>query len=457
MRTQSYDDDAQLNSSLGYTSGGTPVASEQLGFGYGGGWNMTSRSVNGTPSSYIVNDLNQVTNAANVPCSYDQNGNRITSGQGSGTTQYTYDDENRLTRVSYSTAYRTDFTYDGLGRLRVRSEYTYYYGQWNVSSVTRYIYDGKRVIQERNQSNTPLVSYTRGRDLSGSLEGAGGVGGLLARSHGYSGGNWTTHSFYHADSNGNVTYMINSAQSMVASYEYDPYGRTISSSGSLAAANVYRFSSKELHLNSGLYYYLYRFYDPNTQRWINRDPLGERENYNLYTLAANSPVDHFDVFGLHGNPVSGPGGPVGGPEPPVSPPIIVPPYYNPGFWNGTGGNNCYNYALDQPTGDFRQPCGGFPTGSLEDCTSLKNKVFADGGRVPDNSGNCPAGTHKIRLWANGLPSGAGGDLHFYRQDCDGSWSNKPGVNPVGRVQNPSSYGSYQNCGDLCVANQPLRF
>src|SRR5713226_212002 len=41
-----------------------------------------------------------------------------------------------------------------------------------------------RVIQERTgTNNTPAVSYTRGLDLSGTLEGAGGIGGLLARSH----------------------------------------------------------------------------------------------------------------------------------------------------------------------------------------------------------------------------------------------------------------------------------
>jgi hypothetical protein len=48
-----------------------------------------------------------------------------------------------------------------------------------------------RVIQERDGSNNPLVSYTRGTDLSGSMEGAGGIGGLLARSSGYSSGNLT--------------------------------------------------------------------------------------------------------------------------------------------------------------------------------------------------------------------------------------------------------------------------
>ena len=50
---------------------------------------------------------------------------------------------------------------------------------WRVSSETRYRYDGMRVIQERNASNVPQVSYTRGTDLSGAVEGAGGIGGLL--------------------------------------------------------------------------------------------------------------------------------------------------------------------------------------------------------------------------------------------------------------------------------------
>src|SRR5207302_185233 len=107
------------------------------------------------------------------------------------------------------------------------------------------------VIQERDINNNPTVSYTRGSDLSGTMEGAGGIGGLLARSSGYSAGNWNTNNFYFADGNGNITYLLNSSQSMVAKYRYDPFGNIISSSGALASANVYRFSSKEIHVNSG--------------------------------------------------------------------------------------------------------------------------------------------------------------------------------------------------------------
>jgi RHS repeat-associated protein len=157
---------------------------------------------------------------------------------------------------------------------------------------THYIYDGMRVIQERDENNTPTVSYTRGTDVSGTMEGAGGIGGLLARTDG------NGSAFYHADGNGNVTALVNGSQTLVASYRYDPFGKTNSSSGTLANANVYRFSSKEIHANSGMYYYGYRFYDPILQRWLNWDPLQEDSGINLYRFGLHNPNLYVDALGL---------------------------------------------------------------------------------------------------------------------------------------------------------------
>ena len=91
---------------------------------------------------------------------------------------------------------------------------------------------------------------------------------------------------------------MNSSQTAAATYKYDPFGTTLAQSGTLASANVYRFSSKEFHLASGLYYYGFRFYDPNLQRWLNRDPIGELGGVNLYCNAANNPINRFDSLGL---------------------------------------------------------------------------------------------------------------------------------------------------------------
>ena len=194
---------------------------------------------------------------------------------------------------------------------------------------TRSLYDGLLLVQERTSANTPVVTYTRGRDLSGSLAGAGGIGGLLARSHGYSGGNWSSHNAYHADGNGNVTALVNSAGALQARYRYDPYGRYLAGGGTLASANVLRFSSKPWvgfggSATSGLYYYGYRFYDPYLQRWLNRDPKGERGDRNLYRYTANSPYRFFDPYGL--DLISIPGGPPITPFPPIpkTPPQPLP-------------------------------------------------------------------------------------------------------------------------------------
>jgi len=149
---------------------------------------------------------------------------------------------------------------------------------------------------------SPTVQYLHGRDLSGTVDGAGGIGGLLARSHGYSSGSWAYHNFYHSDGNGNVTALVNTGGTLQASYIYDPYGRYLSGTGTLLMSNVMRFSSKpwigfQGAATSGLYYYGYRFYDPYLQRWLNRDPISERAGQNVYAFVHNRPTSLRDPFG----------------------------------------------------------------------------------------------------------------------------------------------------------------
>jgi len=205
-------------------------------------------------------------------------------------------------------------------RLRVRKEYAWRSGAFTPTNEVRYVYDGMLVIQERNANNIPLATYTRWLDLSSSRQGAGGIGGLLARTdNGLWNGSGTdgAHTYYSADGNGNVTCLLNSRQIVVGRYVYDPYGNTLSMSGPMATVNPYRFSSKEYMGNSGLYAYGYRFYEPSLQRWLNRDPLAsgsmfslnlpkrfannpwERiEGPNIYLITRNNPVNWVDRSGL---------------------------------------------------------------------------------------------------------------------------------------------------------------
>ena len=242
---------------------------------------------------------------------YDLNGNLT----GDGKRCFAYDDENQLTSVWVTNIWRSDFVYDGKMRRRIRREYTWQSAIWNLQSETHYVYDGNLVIQDRDANNLPLVTYTRGKDLSGSLEGAGGIGGLLTRTDNrqFAIGDSSAHAYYHADGNGNITYLISANQIVVARYLYGPYGNILSQSGPLADANLYRFSSKEFHSGSGLVYYLYRFYEPNLQRWLNRDPREEagsvvlrgvkirelrHDSPNSFLFALNDPMFYIDPYGL---------------------------------------------------------------------------------------------------------------------------------------------------------------
>ena len=238
---------------------------------------------------------------ASATYSYDLNGNLTFDGRKA----FEYDDENQLVRVTRTNEWKTEFVYDGKMRMRVKKEFAWSLGSgvWVLGSETRYIYDGMLVVQERDANNVAQVSYTRGRDLSGSFEGAGGIGGLLARSSipemlEPKSQTLLSTTFYHADGNGNITALMSTNGLIVAWYQYDAYGRTLAQTGPLAEANCYRFSSKAWHDKSGLYYYGYRFYTPELQRWVNRDPIGEDGGINLYGFVGNSPANEVDSFGL---------------------------------------------------------------------------------------------------------------------------------------------------------------
>jgi RHS repeat-associated protein len=243
-------------------------------------------------------NLGRVTNvtAAHLPTpitvTHDLNGNLTFDGLRS----FAYDAENQLTNVSVAGQWQSQFVYDGLGRKRIERDYSWTGSVWQQTNETRFIYDGMLVLQERGSNNAAQVTYTRGLDLSATRQGAGGIGGLLARTH--HSATPALHYFLHTDGAGNVTALMDAGQHIVARYLYDPFGRQLGQWGELATANRYRFSSKEVHNQSGLYYYGFRHYDPALQRWLTEDPMGERGGINLYGFVGNSPLNAVDSWGL---------------------------------------------------------------------------------------------------------------------------------------------------------------
>ena len=116
--TNSYDRIGQLKIT------DSSVNSEDRGYTYDDAWNLNYRTNNGTTSYFNVNSRNELTTTSLGSATYDGNGN-LTSSH-SGARSYVYDDENRLVELYVGqNENATEFVYDGLGRLRIRREYTY--------------------------------------------------------------------------------------------------------------------------------------------------------------------------------------------------------------------------------------------------------------------------------------------------------------------------------------------
>ena len=108
---------------------------------------------------------------------------------------------------------------------------------------------------------------------------------------------------YFYDSNGNVGQLVDlgaasAGTSVVAHYEYDPYGKVASQSGAYANTNPFRFSTKYFDAESGLSDFGRRYYHAGLGRWLNRDPIGEPGGLNLYAYVENEPLNHWDSVGL---------------------------------------------------------------------------------------------------------------------------------------------------------------
>ena len=277
--------------------------------GYSDGTFAATNSVsladgNNTFTTSLRNSAGQTlvkTNAQNLPVSvsftYDYDGNMT----GDGVAALVYDDADRLVSVTANRAWRVEYAYDGLWRRRKSYQYGWTGSSWSLTNATIYVYDRMLPIQERSGFNNHVhVTYTRGLDLSagqaglsGTFQGAGGICGLLARTD-----TNANSALYFADGAGNITTLINSSGIKQASYLYDPFGNLLAMSGPLAAPNHYRFSSKELDPLSGDYYFGFRFYAPNLQRWRNADPIGLWGGLNMHQFAHNSPLSSVDPYGL---------------------------------------------------------------------------------------------------------------------------------------------------------------
>ncbi len=192
---------------------------------------------------------------------YDANGNLLDNGAGQ---TYQWDAENRLISITQASGI-TGFEYDGMDR-RVQETL-------NGAIVKQWVWCGSRPCEERDGSGTVTKRfYAQGEQISG-------ISYYFTRDH-----------------LGSIREMTDRTGAIRARYEYDPYGRVTKISGDLDAD--FGYTGDYFHRESGLSLTLYRAYDPNLGRWLNRDPIGIAGGLNLYAYCGNDPINWSDPFGL---------------------------------------------------------------------------------------------------------------------------------------------------------------
>jgi RHS repeat-associated protein len=209
---------------------------------------------------------------------YDADGNLLSDGRW----DYTWDGENRLIQMeTRSAAYTAGaprqklvFGYDWQGPRISKTLSNWVSGNWSLASTWSFLYDGWNLLAIVDAPSSILQSFLWGLDLSGSLQGAGGVGGLVKVYDATT----DKHYFPTYDGNGNVMALVDAATGAEAArYEYGPFGEPIRQTGDMADANPFRFSTKFTDEETGMLYYGYRSYNPATGRWLSKDPLRNKE------------------------------------------------------------------------------------------------------------------------------------------------------------------------------------
>ncbi len=230
------------------------------------------------PSSGTINNtydgLNRDAGIAALSGGFDNRGNLTYDG----TRTFTYDVENRLLTAT-STTSNVKLVYDPLGRLAQ-------YSTDGGATYTDFLYDGVKLIGEYTHGNsTPNERYIFGYGIDDPLVWLHGSGTSDER-------------WFWYDQHGSVIGYSDSSGNLVDLYKYGPYGEPRDASNSINFSGArFRYTGQIAIASAGLYYYKARIYDPIFGRFLQADPIGSKDDLDLYAYTSGDPANHADSTG----------------------------------------------------------------------------------------------------------------------------------------------------------------
>ncbi len=231
--------------------------------------------------------FNRITSYRGLHYRYDEYGRVVEKRGRNGTQHYRWDAEHRLTEVAVirgSTVRRYGYVYDAPGRRVEKHELD---AEGKPYNRTTFLWDGMRLAQEcRLGRSSSLYIYSD----QGSHE-------PLARVDRAAPGEADEVLYYHTDVNGAPEEMTDGGGNIVWEAGYQVWGNLTHEKETRPVQQNLRFQGQYLDRETGLHYNLYRFYDPDTGKFISGDPIGLEGGLNLYQYAPN-PLSWIDPLGL---------------------------------------------------------------------------------------------------------------------------------------------------------------
>ncbi len=262
-----------------------PTETQSWSFDSRGNWD--TYYVNGTSQNRTHDNMNHIVSINATSLTYDNAGNLMSDG----TNTYTWNAKNELIAANGTASY----AYDALGR-RVKKTVT------GVTTV--YVYDGLQMIYEKASNNIEKTFvFTTYIDEPFALFRKNGA--------------VEDSCYYMHDEKYNVIALTNETGDIIERYEIGPYGECKIYTGAGAdghwfttddvqgiesiMGNEYLFQGRNRDLETGLYYYRARYYDPGLGRFISEDPIGLGSgDANFYRFCWNNSLFWLDPFGLCG-------------------------------------------------------------------------------------------------------------------------------------------------------------